>query len=631
MSLITGQRVIHNYGQGDVLKNVDFSLPAGARVGLVGPNGEGKTTLLRIIAGLLAPSAGAVQRRRGLTVGYLPQDPPPLAGATLRQAMDEVFADLRRTHEAMDALAGDLADPAALNRYAALQHEFETAGGYTTDVRINTVLTGLGFSPDECDRPVTGLSGGQRTRAMLGRLLLQAPDVLLLDEPTNHLDMRALEWLERYLGEFRKALVVVSHDRYFLDRITTSTWEIAFGGLEVYRGNYTAHRAQRAHRFAERMSVWQAQQEYIRKTEEFIRRHHAASRAKEARGRRTRLERFLKDEAIDKPQQHRQIHLRLAAGGRSGELVLQSRSLTVGYDPARPLLTVPDLKLQRRQRVAILGGNGVGKTTLLRTLRGDLAPLAGTIRQGAGVVAGYLPQTHDQLDPEMTALEAVIRASAGALGPEQARTLLGSLLLSDDDVFKPVGQLSGGQRSRVILATLAIQGASLLLLDEPTNHLDIPSQEALQEALGAFEGTVIFVSHDRYLIDAVATQIWAIDGGQVHPVWGNWEAFLEWRARQAAGAPDPEPDPGKRAPARAGDARDARKQRQRLQRQQQKLEDEIHALEARLAGLTDAISQASMDRQIDKVHELGADYQQAEAELKRLWDRWAEVTEVMEP
>ena len=630
MSLVTGQRIIHNYGQGDVLKNVDFALPDGARVGLVGPNGEGKTTLLRIIAGLLAPSAGAVQRRRGLTVGYLPQDPPPLAGATLRQAMDEVFADLRRTQEQMDALAGDLSDPAALNRYAALQHEFETAGGYTTDVRIKTVLTGLGFGPDEWDRPVTAFSGGQRTRAMLGRLLLAAPDILLLDEPTNHLDMRAVEWLERYLDQFAKALVVVSHDRYFLDRITTSTWEIAFGGLETYRGNYSAHRAQRAERFAERMSVWQAQQEYIRKTEEFIRRHHAASRAKEARGRRTRLERFLKDEAIDQPQQHRQVHLRLAAGARSGEIVLDTAGLAVGYDPAHPLLAVPDLKLQRRQRVAILGGNGVGKTTLLRTLRGDLPPTIGTVRQGAGVEAGYLPQTHDQLDPEMTALEAVIQASAAPLGPEQARTLLGSLLLSDDDVFKRVGQLSGGQRSRVILATLAIQGANLLLLDEPTNHLDIPSQEALQEALVAFDGTVVFVSHDRYLIDAVATQIWAIDGGQVHRVWGNWAAFLEWRARRAGTESDPEPGPVKRAPGKAIAARDARKQQQRLQRQQENLEDDIHALEARLAELTDAISQASMDQQIHKVRELGADYQQAEAELKELWDRWAAVTEAME-
>ena len=627
MSVVTGREIIHNYGEGDVLRNVGFALEAGDRVGLVGPNGEGKTTLLRIVGGLLEPTAGRVDRRKGIAVGYLPQDAPTFDGGTLWQVMDEVFADVHAMAAEMESLHERLDDPAALKRYADVQHEFEVRGGYTIDVKCKTVLTGLGFAPDEYDRPITQFSGGQRTRAMLGRLLLTEPDVLLLDEPTNHLDLDAVEWLERYLSSFPKTLLIVSHDRYFLDHTTTGTWEVAFGQLETYRGNYSAYLKQREHRFNDRMRIWREQQQYIQKTEEFIRRHHAASRSKEARGRRTRLERFLRDEAVDKPRRHKQIHMRLTPSRRSGDLALRIRDLSAGYEPGKPVVAMEDHSVQRGERIAILGGNGTGKTTLLRALLGELEPLGGGIELGAKVHVGYLPQTHDRMDPNVTALETV--RSAGDVTTEQARTLLGSFLLTEDEVFKTFGQLSGGQRSRVILASLAVQGANLLMLDEPTNHLDIPSREVLQEALSNFEGTVLLVSHDRYLIAGVATQVWAVDDGQVCRIPGSWDNYIAWRSNRQEAPPADAKDAGAK-PAKRIKPKDARKQRQRLQRRQERLEEEVHALEAKLGELTEEISQASMDEKLGRVHELGETYQQSEHDLKALWEEWAQVTEALE-
>ncbi len=634
MPVISGQDLIHSYGERDVLAAVSFVLEPGDRVALVGRNGEGKTTLLRILAGELKPTAGQVQMQRGLRVGYLPQSPPGESDVTLWESCLKVFAELRAMHRQMDALAGELAassDPEVLRRFGTLQQAFETRDGYRYELRIRTVLTGLGFSPEQYAVPMAQLSGGQRARAMLGRLLLEQPEVLLLDEPTNHLDLEALEWLERWLETLPATLVVVSHDRYFLDKTAQRTWEIGLGKLTSYRGNYSAYLRQRGHRQAEQERIWQAQQEHVAATEEFIRRHHAASRAKEARGRRTRLERFLRDQAIDRPRRQKDIRLRLTPAARGGELVIKARELVVGYDPARPLLSVGDLKLRRGARVAIVGGNGVGKTTLLRTLLGQLPPLRGSAQLGASVMAGHLPQTHDELDPKMTALEAVLAAGA-ELTPEKARGLLGSLLFSEEEVFKQIGQLSGGQRSRVVLATLAVRGPNLLTLDEPTNHLDLPSQEVLQQVLADFPGTVLLVSHDRYLIDALATEIWAIRGGAIHRLRGRWQEYLRWREGPAEPR-RPTERPGKTRAARSrprSAEQAAANAKRKLQRRMEKLEEQIHALETRLRELSEGISQASVGQRLEEVHRLARQYQQEEPQLKRLWEEWTRLGEHLE-
>ncbi len=642
MPLISGRGVTKSYGDRDVLANISFGLEAGDRIGLVGRNGQGKTTLLRILARLDEPTTGVVEARRDLRVAYLPQEPPTLGGVSLWDAMLAVFADLRGLAERMDELAGQLADHPddgdLLEQFGKFQHEFESRGGYAYEVRIKTVLTGLGFGPADYTHPLERFSGGQRTRVALAKMLLAEPDVLLLDEPTNHLDLEATEWLERYLAGVPHALMIVSHDRYFLDKITARTWEVAFGGLETYRGNYSAYLTQREHRFAERKKVWAAQQEHIRKTEEFIRRHHAASRSKEARGRKTRLERFIADEAVDRPAEHKQVRMKLDPQRRSGEMIFKVSGLVAGYEPHRPVVSLPEMRVERGDRVAVIGGNGTGKTTLLRTLLGELPALDGTVTCGSGMTFGYLPQMQPADESDRTVLQTVLEAGGDRMPVERARTLLGSFLFQGDDVLKPIANLSGGERSRVMLARLAAGAANVLMLDEPTNHLDIPATEALQQVLAGFPGTVLFVTHDRYLIDHLATQIWAIDSGRVHVIRpagprddaGPWQDYLAWRA--ARGQSDQPPGP-RAAPAKGRDDTDRRRKRevQRARRRQERLEDEIHALESYLEKVSQQISDASVGEDLDAVHRLAADYKESDEKLKALWQEWTHVTESLEP
>ncbi|MBM3277613.1 MAG: ABC-F family ATP-binding cassette domain-containing protein [Candidatus Handelsmanbacteria bacterium] len=638
MSMIVAEGVGKYYGALDVFKNLSFRVEPADHIGLVGANGEGKTTLLRLLAGLEEPTSGSLQRRRGLRVGYLPQDPPDFGSATLWEVMLEVFALPRKLEAELAGLARQLEAPShgeeVLARYSALQEEYERQGGYTYETRIRAVLMGLGFAAPQFEQELGKLSGGQRTRALLARLLLEEPDLLLLDEPTNHLDLRAVEWLEGWVQEFKGGLLVVSHDRYFLDKCSAGVWEIAFGGLETYRGNYTAHLRQRQERYERRLKEWEAQQEYIEKTQDFIRRYLAGQRSKEAQGRRTRLERYLATEAVEKPRQQRRIRLRLEGGQRSGDIVLQLRGgVAVGYAPGRALAQVPDQEVLRGQRIAVVGPNGAGKTTLIRSILGELDLLEGEIRYGAAVEPGYLAQAHDHLDPKMTVLEAV-RQARPQLPAEEVRNLLGSLLFSGDDAFKKVGELSGGQRSRVALAKLVLNNANLLVLDEPTNHLDIASQEILEEVLGDFPGTLILVSHDRYLIQALATEVWLVDGGRVQRFPGNWEEFLRWRDQQEAPPPArgamPRPEGGVVQRQAQKQERRGRKQQEKWLQRQQELEERIHQQELELQGLSERIGRAGEDKDMDQVYELGAEYRQREKELEGLLEEWEELAGELE-
>jgi ATP-binding cassette subfamily F protein 3 len=631
MSLIVAQNVSKSWSDADVLKNVSVTLSPHERAGLVGPNGQGKTTFLRILAGLEPATEGSVQKSAGLRTGYLPQDPPALEGSTLHGAMLEVFADLVRIEAEMHELAPKLGsgDKKLLAHYGELQHQLEARDGYTYTNRVEQVLTGLHFPRDHWDRPLSQLSGGQRTRAYLGKLLLEEPDVLLLDEPTNHLDIEATEWLEGWLAAFPGAAVVVSHDRWFLDTATDRTWEVSYAHLESYRGAYSHYAVQREERFADRLRRWEAQREYIEQTLEFIRRFGAGQRSQEAQGRKTRLERFMRDEAIPRPMEHPRINVRLMAGSRTGDFVWRAKDLKVGYAPAKPLLTIPELEVQRGQRVAIVGANGSGKTTLLRTILGELSSLGGVLRPGANVRLGYLSQTHSELSEEMTALEC-LRQIEPSLQEEKARSLLGALLLSGDDAFKKVSELSGGQRSRLTLARLVLQKANVLVMDEPTNHLDIASQEALQQVLSEYDGTVIFVSHDRYLIRALATHIWAVTGGTVTPMSGDWEKYVRWRDGQTGAVV------ARGGVAQAAKAKETRKENHKdrrkktneslaSQRRLAAVEKEIHKLEAELKGLQDRIGQAGEAGDVDRVTKLGLEYEQADGRLRELFAEWEKL------
>ncbi len=644
MSIIVGEKISQIFGTHEVVRAASFTLSQGDRVGLVGPNGGGKTTLLRIIGGEYEPTVGRLHRAAGLRIGYLPQDPPAPKGSTIHGAMLEVFAEVRAMEDEVQTLAERVAenheDAELLERYGEMQSRFEQLGGYDYGVKIEQILTGLAFPRDMWDRPLDQLSGGQRTRVYLGTLLLQNPDVIMLDEPTNHLDLDSVEWLESYLSSYNGSLLVVSHDRYFLDNVTKSTWEIALGDLQMYRGSYTEFIPKRAERIAERVSLWESQQEYIRKTREFINIHISGQRTKEAQGRRTRLERFIRDEAIPQPPHLHSMSVSLKAGKRTGDIVLQAHDLAIGYD--EPLAVCEKLELIRGQRVAILGANGIGKTTLMRTLLGQIESLGGEYRLGSNVKCGYLSQTHTELVPGSTALDSV-HCGGLACKQEEALSALGRLGLGGATADKKVEELSGGQRSRVILAKLMVLSANLLMLDEPTNHLDIDSTEILQKALQAFDGSVLFVSHDRYLIKNVATHIWAMDTDGVKVILGGWEEYLAWRAKKrgaTAGAKksggrddgddenDAKPSAEQQRKVRKENYREARKHanaQQRLQRQHEKIETDIHELEAVLAALNDEISIASANGDMDKVQSLADDYKQKNAHLRQLWEQWETV------
>ncbi len=631
MSLLTAVGLSKHFGAQDVFDGVSVQIAHGERAALVGPNGAGKTTLLRILAGLETLSAGQVYRAKGLRVGYLPQEVMLTnVEGTLWELAHAAFAHLqqqaavlRRLEEAMSATTDPAERDQLLARYGEAQAAFELAGGYTYEQQMRQVLSGLGFDEEDYHHPLTQLSGGQQTRAHLARLLLDAPDLLLLDEPTNHLDVAAVEWLEDYLQSWPGALVVVAHDRYFLDKVATKVWDLDFGRVEVYRGNYSAYLGQRTERRERQQREFKRQQTFIAKEEEFIRRNIAGQRTKEAQGRRKRLERL---ERVEPTLTEKHIKLDLSADLRSGDLVLATYDLVVGYEPDAPLFACPDLEIRRGDRVALLGPNGAGKTTFVKTILKEVKPLAGRVRLGAAVGIGYFAQAHASLDPNRSVLDEVLSVENLPLG--QARNYLGRFLFSGDDVFKPVGALSGGERARVALAKLTLLGANFLVLDEPTNHLDIPSQEILQQVLSDFPGTILLVSHDRYFVDALATQVWALEEGNLYISRAKsglrpYGAYLADRQVRRETAGQEAPPTNGRTAARESQFEALQKREQlRRRRALAELEAAIAAAETRLADLAAALEEASQAQAIDRLQALGRDYQTTEAELGRLLNQW---------
>ncbi len=547
MSVLRAHSLTKSFLLDIVFSDLSFEVAASDRIALVGPNGCGKSTLLRIVAGLETADAGEVYPARGLRIGYQPQEAELGVGSevTLRAAMLTAFDDVLALEARLGEIEGRLAEAAGetlerlMAEYARLEHEYEVRGGYDYETRIEQVLMGLGFTRAQLDEPVAHLSGGQRTRAALGRVLLGSPDLLLLDEPTNHLDIEAREWLEEFLAGWHGAVIVVAHDRYFLDKVVNQVWDLEYGRLERYPGNYSKYEVLREERRARQLQEWAAQQREIARTEEFIRRYKNSQKSREARGREKRLNRL---ERLQRPDAVHTVKLDLKGGLRSGDLVLAAERLEVGYrerDDAtgqlreERILRCPDLVIRRGERVALIGPNGSGKTTLLKTLVGQLWPLQGEVSIGPSVRLGYYAQTHEGLRPDRTVLEEVLGTTeALTVGP--ARNFLARYLFTEDDVFKRIGALSGGERSRVALAKLELGGANFLILDEPTNHLDLRSQAALQAMLADYAGTILFVSHDRWLIDALATQCWWVNAGEVRVFQGSYAELMELRREQAA-------------------------------------------------------------------------------------------------
>ena len=631
MSILMAERLAKSYDPQDIFWDVTCSVARGDRIALVGRNGTGKTTLLRILAGLERPSSGRVHRAKGLGIGYLPQGATLTGEGTLWQAMMAAFEELQALEERLHRLEVKMAVPAqaesALEAYAPLRDEFEIKGGYTYQDRTKHVLMGLGFPPAEHDMPLSHLSGGQQTRAFLARLLLESSDLLLLDEPTNHLDLQAIEWLENHLNSWEGTVVLVAHDRYFMDRVVHKVWELAFGELEIYSGNYSHYVQQRVERHERRIKDYQAQQAFIAKEEDYIRRYMAGQRSRQAKGRLKRLERFKRDEMLDRPVEERTISLRFQKPLRSGEKVVWSQDLVVGYEPEQPLFRSPDLDLRRGECVALLGPNGSGKTTFLKTVLGEIEPLAGYARLGASLKIGYFAQVHADLDPDKTVLDTLLEARNLPLG--EARSFLARFLLTGDDVFKRVAELSGGERSRVALARLVLQRANFLLLDEPTNHLDIPSQEVLEGVLDEFPGTILLVTHDRYLVDNLATQLWIIqpEAGALEVFEGSWAEYVALREKESQPAEERQSKD-----KWSQEERQARREQQRARREEEdrrqrlsELEAEIHHLEKQMEVLREQISAASNAQEAMRIHELGVIYSELDVELQDRLERWAEI------
>jgi ATP-binding cassette subfamily F protein 3 len=625
MSVLNASGLGVSYGAHDVFSNLSFDVPPGAKIALVGPNGSGKTSLLRVMARVDKPSAGAVHWARGLSIGFLRQVPDLPDEGTLWTEMLKVFDDLLRQAQELRRLEALMALPESqqdgvIERYGQALEQFELAGGYTYELEIEQVLTGLGFDGSDYHRPLAQLSGGQKTRALLARLLLQKPQLLLLDEPTNHLDIDAVEWLESYLKDWPGALVTVAHDRAFLDNVVDRVWELEWGRLEFYPGNYSKSVMLKAERMARRSAEYERQQAFITKEEDFIQRNIAGQRTKEAQGRLKRLERM---ERLESVRRRKTVGLDLRSSGRSGDLVLGLYELAIGYDPHAPLFTGDEIEMRRGQRVALIGPNGSGKTTFLRTVLGELKPLKGRLRVGASVRIGYFAQSRAELNPEHSVLESLLDAKH--MRTSEARSLLGRYLFSGDDVFKQVDDLSGGEQSRLALARLTLQEPNVLLLDEPTNHLDIPSQEVLQQTLADFAGTILLVTHDRYIINALSTTVWAIVDEGLHEFKEGYDEYRAWLAeRRETRRQTHEMEKTDSALEREANKAQQREEARRA-RELQELEQTIQDLEAQLAALSQALELAGGAQQVERVRELGIEYEQIEGKLHACLAQWAEV------
>lgn len=628
MSLLTIQNLSKYFGADEVFSGVTVQIPDGAKIALVGPNGAGKTTLLNIVVGLDVPTDGEVTRRRGLSLGFLPQRPIIEGQRTVWDEMLTAFTSLIEQQTRLHELEHALADPtladehdSILERYGKLQEAFDIAGGYTYELEIRRVLQGLGFQEREFQRPIHLLSGGQVTRALLARLLLEKPELLILDEPTNHLDINAVEWLESYLKAWEGAVLMVSHDRYFMDRVVDTVWELDFNELTTYRGNYSHYVRQRVERDERLLKEYEAQQAFIEKEQDYIRRNIAGQNTAQAKGRLKRLERLLgSDDKIRKPRTRPQLHVRLdeTKTGRTGNEVLRTKDLVIGYpDDRRPLFLVPNILLLRGEVAAVIGPNGVGKSTFLKTILDQLETLEGEYLWGANVQIGYFAQAHEGLNDNKSILDELLDVEN--IGLAKARNYLAAYLFRGEDVYRKVSTLSGGERGRLALAKLALGGANVLLLDEPTNHLDIPAQEVLQNVLADYTGTILLVSHDRYLIDALATQIWAIAAGEMTVFEGSYQSYLAQRANsETAAKPRIVADSKSKSMAQHPSGLNPYQLEKRLS----ELEATIHQLETKVEALTDAIGEASALGDAERVGELGQEYIETEALLNATLAEW---------
>ena len=575
-----------SYGPHDVLQGVTWQHNPGEKVGLVGRNGAGKTTLFKLLLRQEEPDRGQIIRASALTIGHVGQHLDAEPGMSLFDYVETSFAEVLAIERKMRAIEHDLSDPTKdhgklLEKYAQLQHDYEHADGYTLHAEVERVLSGVGFVKVDWERPIAEFSGGQQNRAMLARVLLTKVDLLLLDEPTNHLDLAGIEFLEEFLADFKGSYLLISHDRTFLNRTVEKIVELAHGKLLDYPGNYEKFVQLRAERHEKMAIDYERQQELVERTQEFIRRNIAGQKTKQAKSRRKMLEKL---DEVERPETDETFaNFRLDAGPRSGAVAMTVDRMTAGYEE-KAVVQNFSMTVRRGERYAIMGPNGSGKSTLLKTFAGRLQPLAGTVAYGHNVHVGYYDQTLGDLNPAGKVIDEVWNLDHSQT-EEQVRSYLAQFSFFDDDVFKKTRDLSGGEKGRLALAKIMYVGGNLMLLDEPTNHLDVYTREALEEALEAFTGALIVVSHDRYFIDRVAENLIVVEDGEAEVFAGNYSEHIE---KVKAGTIVPkkvevvrvEAPPPAATPHAAVDKTEQKKREKRLK----KIDDEIAALEERIAA-----------------------------------------------
>ena len=616
-----------SYSAQDILRGVSFQVNPNEKIGLVGRNGAGKTTVFRLITGEETADSGDVIKINGLKLGLLAQhvdfsenETVHTAALSAFQRIHDIEAEMRRLEKQMETDASE----EVLEKYSELQNEFEHEDGFSYAAKAEAILLGLGFPKTTWTLETKNLSGGQKNRLGMARLLLTNSDVLLLDEPTNHLDVQAVEWLENFLQTYDKSYVIISHDRYFLDRTANKIIEIENGKAVSYKGNYSQFLVEREERREIQRREFENQQAYIKNTEAFVRKNLEGQKTKQAKSRRTLLQRMERVEAVttDKPQGN----FNLKKVERAGQNVLTVEDLAVGYGE-KVLAKKIDFTLVRGEALGVIGGNGTGKTTFLKTVLGDLRELSGKIIWGAKTDIGYYSQNLEGLDGRNEIIQELRRVAPMAENGE-LRSFLGRFLFSGEDVFKLVKDLSGGEKGRLALAKLIYSNKNVLILDEPTNHLDIPSREALEDALDAYQGTIITVSHDRFFLDKISTQIFSFENdGKIEIYDGNYSQFHEWKESRESRVESREFEETPKPESQKTKTELSKNQRQKIENRITQIEEEISHLEADMANLSFRMSLPEIASNHEKLQKTTDRFQQMEKQIQVLYEEWEKLSE----
>lgn len=631
MIVLACDRITKSFGVDIILNQITFSVNEGSRLGVVGGNGAGKTTLFNIIAGEMSPDSGEIYKLRDTTMAYLPQNTVLMSEKTIWDELMEVFRPLLDMEETLRQMEAKMADYISmdegeytrlLNEYSRLQETFDRQGGYSYESFIRGVLVGLGFSPEEFDSPIDHLSGGQKTRVALAKVLLEKPSLLLLDEPTNHLDLDAMQWLEEYLQSYPGTIMVISHDRYFLDALCDHILEVENKTARLYSGNYSSYVDQKAQWIAQREREYKAQQREIARQEEIIERYRSFNREKSIRAAESRQKRLDKMERVEKVYHGDQISFSFDIDRQSGRDVLAVDSLSKAFGDNR-LFEDISFNIRLGDRVALIGPNGCGKSTLFKIILGKIPPSSGTVKTGTGVEIGYYDQELQSLDPNNTVLEELWR-DFPQMRETEIRNALAARLFRGDSVYKSVGSLSGGEKGHLLLTKLVLANNNFLLLDEPTNHLDMPSREELERALLEFPGTILMISHDRYFLNKLANRVIAMESGGITEYLGNYDDYVNKKRELQALAEQKDKESVSKTISREERRRQrmeresAREERERLEN----LEGQIHQMEEEIKELESLMADPALYDDVDRMLDVQQRYAQVKEELEELYSKW---------